>query len=195
MPKVVDHEARRRQIVDALWRVVARDGFSAVTVRSVAAEAHLNPTTVALAFESRTQLLVQAYADLSRRDDEQLDRLLRRGMSVEVLVEACLLALPLTPRRAQHTAVWVALLDAAGNDAIAARAVADFGSGVRHRIRELLGRAVDEGVLRTTLDLDAQVVVVHAILDGLSVQVACTRTPKRAAIRSALSEHFRTLAT
>ena len=136
---------------------------------------------------------MQAYADLSRRDDEQLDRLPRRGMSVEVPVEACLLALPLTPRRAQHSRLG-RLTDAAGNDAIAARAVADFGSGVRHRIREPLGRAVDEGVLRTTLDLDAQVVVVHAILDGLSVQVACI-AHTRAAIRSALSEHFRTLAT
>ena len=39
MPKIVDHDARRSLIIYALWRVVARDGASAVSVRSVASEA------------------------------------------------------------------------------------------------------------------------------------------------------------
>ncbi len=39
MPKIVDHDARREEIAQALWRVVRRDGIRAASVRTVAAEA------------------------------------------------------------------------------------------------------------------------------------------------------------
>ena len=42
MPRVVDQEARRQLISDALLAVVRRDGVGAVSVRSVAKEAGLS---------------------------------------------------------------------------------------------------------------------------------------------------------
>ena len=39
MPKRVDHDERRRQIVRALWRITERGGLGAVSFREVAAEA------------------------------------------------------------------------------------------------------------------------------------------------------------
>lgn len=193
MPKIVDHEKRRLEIIAALWRVVARDGFHAVTVRSVAAEAGLNPTTVALAFQSRTELLALAYSELSGREDQRLANLAKRGMSVEVLVDACLLALPLTKDRAQHASVWVALVEAADYDPIASKALAEFANRVNERVREMLDRAVASGVLREDVNIEQQVLLLHAILDGLAIQITGTKQPKTPAIRAALADHFRSL--
>ncbi|MGL4307244.1 MAG: TetR/AcrR family transcriptional regulator [Mycobacteriaceae bacterium] len=39
MPKAVDHDARRREIVAAAYRLIARDGLEAATMRSIAKEA------------------------------------------------------------------------------------------------------------------------------------------------------------
>ncbi|MGB3635817.1 MAG: TetR family transcriptional regulator, partial [Rubrobacteraceae bacterium] len=39
MPKIVDHEERRRELAEAVWRVILRDGVEGVSVRNVAAEA------------------------------------------------------------------------------------------------------------------------------------------------------------
>ena len=39
MPKIVDHDARRAAIAEALWRVAERDGVEGVTMRAVAREA------------------------------------------------------------------------------------------------------------------------------------------------------------
>ena len=41
MPKIVDHEARRAELAEAVWRLASRDGLEAVTLRGVAAEAGL----------------------------------------------------------------------------------------------------------------------------------------------------------
>ncbi len=42
MPRLVDHEVRRRQITDAVRRVIVTGGLEAVTFQSVAAEAGIS---------------------------------------------------------------------------------------------------------------------------------------------------------
>src|SRR3954447_25910086 len=39
MPKIVDHDRRRRELVEAAWRVIARDGLEKTTTREIAREA------------------------------------------------------------------------------------------------------------------------------------------------------------
>ena len=39
VPKIVDWDARRDEILDATWRVIARDGLVNTTVRAIAREA------------------------------------------------------------------------------------------------------------------------------------------------------------
>lgn len=67
MPKVVDHDARRRELADALLRVVARQGIDAVSVRSVAAEAGCSIRPVQYYFADKAELLAAAHARVSER--------------------------------------------------------------------------------------------------------------------------------
>ena len=64
MPKIVDHEERRRDLAEALWRVIVASGPQAVSIRSVAAEAGLSPGALRHYFQTREELLVFAM-DLS----------------------------------------------------------------------------------------------------------------------------------
>ena len=38
MPKIVDWDARRDEILSATWRVIARDGIARATIRAIARE-------------------------------------------------------------------------------------------------------------------------------------------------------------
>lgn len=82
MPRVVDHEERRWQIVFALWLVIAEHGIEGVSLRHVAAEAgvsmgriqHYFGTKDALVLAGCTALVESAYgsyrdtADATPRD-------------------------------------------------------------------------------------------------------------------------------
>jgi AcrR family transcriptional regulator len=61
MPRVVDHEARRAEVVAALWRVVSRDGLDAATVRRVAAETGMSTSVVSHYFAGKEDLLRAAF--------------------------------------------------------------------------------------------------------------------------------------
>lgn len=193
MPKIVDYESRRRDIVEALWRIVSRDGFGKVSVRTVAAEAGLPATTVAAAFASRTELLVSAYSGLAGQTDSRIAKMAERPPSIDLLVEAALLAMPLTSERAKQSSVWIGLIDAAPHDPAAAEALSGLNAAVREQVVHHISRARDAGVLRKDIDVEAEALVVHAMIDGFSAQFIGTGSPKKATIQGAVRAHFNAL--
>jgi AcrR family transcriptional regulator len=60
VPKRVDHDERRRQIVRALWRITERGGLGAVSFREVAAEASVSVRLVQYYFGTKAELLREA---------------------------------------------------------------------------------------------------------------------------------------
>lgn len=67
MPKQVDHDERRREIVEALFRVAARDGLAAATYRTIAAEAGIPAPQVQYYFATKADLIHGALFELGRR--------------------------------------------------------------------------------------------------------------------------------
>jgi AcrR family transcriptional regulator len=57
VPKLVDHEERRQQIAQALWRVAAAEGLRAATLRRVAAEADVSMRLVQYYFTTKNEML------------------------------------------------------------------------------------------------------------------------------------------
>lgn len=72
MPIQVDVSQRRAEIADATFRVAARDGFAAVTLRSVAAEMGVSTTAITNYLPTRADLLLNA---VERMTDEWLTEL------------------------------------------------------------------------------------------------------------------------
>ncbi|ATL68236.1 TetR/AcrR family transcriptional regulator [Nocardia terpenica] len=57
MPRLADHEQRRREITDAVRRVIARSGLEGTTFQSVAAEAGISVRLVQYYFGNKKELL------------------------------------------------------------------------------------------------------------------------------------------
>ena len=72
MPKIVDHDERRRVIVEALWRVVARDGAHEVSVRHVAAEAGMPKSSIGHYVGTMPQLMGLAVDQLIEANTDYL---------------------------------------------------------------------------------------------------------------------------
>lgn len=62
VPKLIDHDQRREQIVDAAFALIAEDGLEGATIRRVASEASLAPGSVRFIFATHDALL-QGVAD------------------------------------------------------------------------------------------------------------------------------------
>lgn len=85
MPKIVDHEERRRELAEALWRVITTSGPQAVSIRTVAAEAGLSAGALRHYFQTREELLLFAM-DLSEERVTQRIGEYSRAMDPEMPV-------------------------------------------------------------------------------------------------------------
>ena len=74
MPKQVDHAARRREIAEAVFRLIGREGYEAVSVRDVATEAGVSAGAVQHYFSSKDQMLLFALGYMRERVLARLDR-------------------------------------------------------------------------------------------------------------------------
>ncbi len=77
MPKIVDHDERRAELVPALWQVIHEQGIDGVTFRSVAEAAdvsvgrvqHYFPSKDALVLHGCRQMVASAVADHGPREE------------------------------------------------------------------------------------------------------------------------------
>ncbi|MQY17774.1 TetR/AcrR family transcriptional regulator [Nocardia macrotermitis] len=109
MPRLVDHEQRRRQITDAVRRVIVEGGLPAVTFQSVAAEARISVRLVQYYFGTKREFLLATHrsvmmdagARFARRWSELGADVTPREAVRAVLVEL----LPLDPQRREEAVV------------------------------------------------------------------------------------------
>ncbi|MGW6933121.1 TetR/AcrR family transcriptional regulator [Lentzea sp. NPDC054927] len=75
MPKVVDHEERRRELAEAVWRIVQRDGIDHASVRAVAAESGWSSGSLRHYFPTQDALLGFAMELAYRRFIARLEKI------------------------------------------------------------------------------------------------------------------------
>ncbi|HEY8756738.1 MAG TPA: TetR family transcriptional regulator C-terminal domain-containing protein [Candidatus Dormibacteraeota bacterium] len=120
MPKQVDQRARRRQIADAVWSVIADRGLESVSLRQVAAAAGVSVGLVQHYFGDKDEMVLFALGSMTHRVDARLSRgmvALRDQADARALVRAVLVELlPLDHDRAVEARVASAFLARAAVD-------------------------------------------------------------------------------
>ena len=121
MPKIVDAEARRQEVVQAVFRIIASDGLERASLREVADEAGLAVGSVRHYFASSDELLVFSFASVIDRISGRLESALfavegeTPGSARQHAAVLNLLGqfLPLDEELAVDACVWMAFRHAA----------------------------------------------------------------------------------
>lgn len=172
MPKLVDHEQRRTEIAEALWRIAARDGLEATTVRHVAAEAGVSVGRVQHYFSTKDEMLLFALQrigdDLAARLAREIDALPEPRDPYDVISIMLRERLPLDQRRRVQVQALVAWL----GRSIADPELAGYMTDGTRRSREYLGdqlrRGQRDGRVAARLDPVLAADGLLAITDGLA---------------------------
>lgn len=76
MPRVVNHEARRREVAAIAARVVVKEGRAGLTVRNVAQAAGCSTTVVSHYFNDMAELFYETYSFAASRSALRIERVL-----------------------------------------------------------------------------------------------------------------------
>jgi TetR/AcrR family transcriptional regulator, transcriptional repressor of bet genes len=171
MPKIVDHEARRAELGQAVWRLASRDGLDAVTVRAVAAEAGWSTGALVHYFKDKEELLRFAFRTVADRVGRRLSAASREGGSPRELLRFALeQGLPLDDERRAETRVWFAFLGLALTRPALARAQRAGYRAWRDHVAATVRDAQEAGEVDPRLDAAVEAAELVALVDGLAVQ-------------------------
>ena len=184
MPRVVDHDERRRQIAEALLAVAARDGHESVSSRAVAKELGVATGSLWHYFDGFDDVIRAAAAEVTRRTDERIAAA-TTGLHGLARLEALMgEVLPLDERTRSEARVvvgfWGRLATLAPTPDAAAPTLATWQSS----IRDALDEAVAAGELRTETPTDAVMALLRSITYGQ--QVVEVTEPQDAAAHAAV---------
>lgn len=173
VPRLIDHDERDREIGEAAWRVLTRDGLAAFSVRNVADEAGIATASLRRAYPTQdalrvaclrrvfehVQLRLAALHAARTSDDDRVD-----------FVARCLRELlPLDRERRTEAEVWLTLGSLALTDA-SVRRVHDEAHAL---LRDACRSAVDElrGPDPEGPGPAAAAARLHALIDGLALHL------------------------
>ncbi|MFD9902973.1 TetR/AcrR family transcriptional regulator [Streptomyces sp. NPDC059063] len=168
-PAPVDHESRREDVSQAVWRILAAKGFGGLTLRAVAAEMgvstgllmHYFPTKRALVAHA-LELLEKSSAERPRRDRPQEGLAALRAVLLDTL--------PLGKENAARNRIWVSSWDQALADDGLRADQAERYVRMRAALRPHLVAARALGEIPDAPDVDRLATAAVAFIHGLVVQ-------------------------
>jgi AcrR family transcriptional regulator len=170
VPKIVDWDARRDEILSATWRVIARDGITGATIRAIAREANCSRGILAHYFDDKADILGSALVMSHRRVVARMNARADGLTGLEALRVVMLEALPLDGQRDLEAQIEISFWGRAlGNPALRELQHAEFDR-FAERLRGFLAEAEQDGELRDGVDLTLAAHQLLVLIDGLSAE-------------------------
>lgn len=170
MPKIVDHDQRREEVLAAAWRVIARVGLDATTIRRIADEAGHSVGAVSHYFKDKEDILISAHRLAFARARARIVEATEGQSSREALRLALLEALPLDEERLLEAHVDVSFLGHSVGNAHLRRIRSASNAGSRVLWGEFVHRAQESGEMRRDEDPGFIVDEIQALIESLSIQ-------------------------
>ncbi len=178
VPRIVDHDERRRQIAEALLAVAARDGHESVSSRAVAKELGVATGSLWHYFDGFDEVMRAAAGEVTRRTEARIAEATadRRGLDRLHALMREVLPVDERTRTEAHVVVgfWGRLAALAPTPDAASPTLATWQDTTRLALRE----AIEDGELRTDTPTEAIVTLLRSITYGQQiVEVTEPQTP------------------
>jgi AcrR family transcriptional regulator len=170
VPKVVDHEERRRALAEAVFSVIGQRGFEAVSLRDVAAEAGVSMGSVQHYFRTKDDMLLFALAHMRTRVAARLQTSLARltrPSRRDIIRAAFRVLLPVDEPGRQEARVNLAFVAAATVTPAYADMLRDGYARLLTTSRAQFREAAADGELAPGLDPDQEAAALYFLAQGL----------------------------
>lgn len=171
MVRTIDREARRRELAEAVWRLVQREGLPGATVRAVAAESGLATGSVRHFFGTQHELITFAMRELIDAVGARIARASAIADPEERALSVLGEMVPLTEATRAEAFAHVQFVTQARFDPDVAEIAAESFEKIRGVCTQVLLWLRDVGRVRADLDVPAASAALCALVDGLTLEL------------------------
>ncbi|WP_205178456.1 TetR/AcrR family transcriptional regulator [Siminovitchia sp. FSL H7-0308] len=167
MPKIVDHEKRRKRIAEAMWKVILKKGMEGATVRNIAQEAGLSLGALRHYFPNQDELIVYAMDLVQEKVTKRIRTKSEGDFSPKEMVMNVLLDIvPINEEQLIETEVWFAFMAHVKHRKDELPIPED---GVFTVVQQTIHFLDTHGLLKPGLDIDMEIERLYALVDGIAI--------------------------
>lgn len=171
---MIDQEQRKADVAAAVWRLIVNSGVSAVSLRTVAAEAGIVLGSLRHSFPTKADLLAYSmelvHTNAERRVATHVSMQDPRAMAVAILLEL----LPIDEQRATEMRVNVALIAEAPANPRLAELAEKAQIAIGSLCQQLCHYLAESGHLHPTRDPKTEARRLHSLIDGAALHILVT---------------------
>ena len=166
MPKIVDWDTKRDELLSATWRVIARDGIAKTTIRAIAREANCSRGILAHYFDDKADILGAALMMSHRRVAARMDAATTGLAGLKALRVVMIEALPLDAERDLEAQIEISFWGRAlGTEELRDLQHSEFDR-LWARLRRHLAEAARLGELASGIDVEFAAHQLVVLIDG-----------------------------
>jgi AcrR family transcriptional regulator len=169
MPRIVDHDERRRQICDVLLDIVAEVGITGATIREVAEQSGWSTGVIGHYFHNRQDLLLGGLRRAAELLAEHNGRVLATLSPLQALEQILEGSVPLDRRRLALSRIFFFFFVEAMTDDTLRREVETYLIGWRKSVSIAMRRAQEAGDIPANVNRREIAKDLVGLVDGLSM--------------------------
>lgn len=173
MPKIIDHDQRRRDIIEVAKRLILQGGFEAATMRSIAAEAGFANGALKHYFPGKESIIAATFESVLAEIDPRGPRnedLRRPGQdAIESLREAIMIWMPMDERQINYGRVLLVFWEHAVSNPELAESYRPFFARWGEMIVRLLQAVRAEARALTDAEYDRMALEMRSMVIGANV--------------------------
>ncbi|MBM6591396.1 TetR family transcriptional regulator C-terminal domain-containing protein [Brevibacterium sp. RIT 803] len=166
MPKIVDHDQRRRELVEATLRIIVDQGLAGATMRDIAAESGFANGVIKSYFASKSDLLAATYLFVYEATNRRVELSTAHLRGLAALRAFANEVLPVTPELHDEARVVLSFLAEVAQSPDHARTTRETMAQWRTWIRGWLRQADDDEELAAEIELESAADVLLTYLLG-----------------------------
>ncbi|MFD1213168.1 TetR/AcrR family transcriptional regulator [Arthrobacter sp. GCM10027362] len=196
MPKIVDHDQRRVELVNATWRIIARLGMEGATMREIAAEAGFANGALKPYFPTKDELLTFAFGHVFNQTNQRMAAATAGLEGLAALRAYCHEILPLDETRISEARIVIPFWQKALTDPAKARLHEESMEQWRSALHDHLAQARTAGEVRTAAPDEDIVGFLMTFVLGAQITAALTpATHSPAQLTAQLDSYLQLLST
>ncbi|MCM3055312.1 TetR/AcrR family transcriptional regulator [Caldibacillus thermoamylovorans] len=166
MPKIVDHDNRKKAIAEATWQVILEQGMKGATVRNIARKAGLSLGALRHYFSTQEELLIYAMDLVKERVTERVEKIALKNLPPKEMVLQMLLEIvPTNETTRAEMEVWLEFVLYFRNKGNRE----SQNDGILEGIQKLLDSLDRARFLKNEIDKDLETERLCALIDGLAI--------------------------
>jgi AcrR family transcriptional regulator len=190
MPRLVDHEVRRAEIIDATWRLIARRGIDATTMREIAREMGMANGALTHYFPDKNAIIQAAFEYVFQATNDRIAARLGNAVGLEALRVFCREVMPVDDVTLLEARVVIPFWQRALTDARMEAVFVDSMAQWRRDVEGFLARARADGDVRTPVPNHVLAEQLLAMITGLQILATLTPGTTTAALQTTLLDTF-----